>query len=219
MRRAFLVSLLVHAAVIAALATWRIAARDARAPAVEFRSARIEAPEAIEPPEPDPPLPETAAVRETFDLEDPNESDEAIDERLPVPLHLPGRRVPIAHVRIRDPRPASAPPPPTRSSPVSRPAPAAEPASQPARPRPDGCPPPSYPPLARRRGQSGTVRLRISIDASGGVDAVKVEGSSGYPLLDRAALRAARRWRFSPAQEGGRPVSTEILQPVEFRLR
>lgn len=45
-----------------------------------------------------------------------------------------------------------------------------------------------YPEPARRRGLTGTVMLQIELDSSGHVVSRRVSASSGYGLLDRAAL-------------------------------
>jgi len=85
-------------------------------------------------------------------------------------------------------------------------------------PQYDYIPPPQYPELARQRGWQGTVLLVVKIDASGRVTNVEVEQSSGYQLLDAAAVGAVRRWRYKPAVGRNGPVATEELQPVTFRL-
>lgn len=79
-------------------------------------------------------------------------------------------------------------------------------------------PRPRYPYAARLRGEQGRVVLRVEVDAAGAVRAVSIEASSGSRRLDRAALRAVRRWRFAPATAGGRPVPGEVLVPITFRL-
>lgn len=79
-------------------------------------------------------------------------------------------------------------------------------------------PPPDYPPESRRRGEEGVVRLALRIGADGRVQAAEVTGTSGHPALDRAALAAARRWRFRPATQGGLPVPATLPTAVHFRL-
>ncbi len=78
--------------------------------------------------------------------------------------------------------------------------------------------PPSYPRLARRRGWQGVVRLRVRVSPDGRVLDASVEQSSGYRVLDRAALEAVRGWRFRPAVRGGEPVASEVVVPVRFSL-
>lgn len=80
-------------------------------------------------------------------------------------------------------------------------------------------PKPKYPRAARRRGQEGTVVLLIEVLASGRVGEVAIEESSGHELLDGAAMKAVRRWRFTPAKKGSVPVRASVKVPVEFNLK
>jgi protein TonB len=61
--------------------------------------------------------------------------------------------------------------------------------------------------------------LLVEVLASGRVGKVEIETSSGYDILDEAAVKAVRRWRFTPAKKGRRPVSAWVRIPVEFDLR
>ncbi len=79
-------------------------------------------------------------------------------------------------------------------------------------------PKPTYPDVARRKGWAGEVRLLVRVDDVGLVAQVSVVGSSGYSALDRAARRAVRLWRFIPATEAGRKVTSEVVVPIAFRL-
>jgi protein TonB len=42
--------------------------------------------------------------------------------------------------------------------------------------------------------------------------------SSGYALLDQAALEAVRTWRFRPARRGDEEIVSWVDIPVRFRL-
>jgi TonB family protein len=77
--------------------------------------------------------------------------------------------------------------------------------------------PPVYPEEAVRRGIEGKLVLRLTISASGTVSRVEVAESSGYRMLDDAAVAAVREWKFIPAQRGGQPVSWTARQPIRFR--
>lgn len=81
-----------------------------------------------------------------------------------------------------------------------------------------GNPAPGYPYYARRRGQEGRVILRVRVSAAGAAERVSVRNSSGYPLLDEAAIEAVRAWRFEPASRRGTPISGLVDVPVFFRL-
>ena len=79
-------------------------------------------------------------------------------------------------------------------------------------------PPPVYPRLARLRGQEGTVMLEMDVLPSGTSGEVRVARSSGYPLLDQAAVEAVRQWVFRPAHRFRTPVTIGVEIPITFRL-
>jgi TonB family protein len=62
---------------------------------------------------------------------------------------------------------------------------------------------PTYPEVARRTGDSGTVVLTLRISEEGRVVTVDVERSSGFGALDNAARLTAFQWRFRAAQRDG----------------
>jgi protein TonB len=47
---------------------------------------------------------------------------------------------------------------------------------------------------------------------------VQIESSSGWPILDEAALRAVKNWRFHPARVGGIPIPSTVTVPIRFEL-
>ncbi len=77
-------------------------------------------------------------------------------------------------------------------------------------------PPPRYPAEAVRNGWEGEVLLRIAVAPDGKVSRVSVERSSGYEVLDHAAVRAVRLWKGIPATQSGEPVAVVRLMPVRF---
>ncbi len=79
-------------------------------------------------------------------------------------------------------------------------------------------PPPLYPNSARRSGVQGKVTLAVNVTTEGTAGDVIISKSSGYRLLDDAALDAVRRWRFVPAKRGNEIVEAKVLVPVEFKL-
>lgn len=107
------------------------------------------------------------------------------------------------------------PPSPGTSSPPSAPG---EPDAR-ASIDPATCPLPAYPALARRRGWSGRVLVRVHVAADGAVVSAEMAGSSGYDVLDRAATDAVRRWRFRPAARDGVAVADVVDVPVRFELQ
>jgi protein TonB len=79
-------------------------------------------------------------------------------------------------------------------------------------------PPPRYPASARRKGEEGTVVLKVLVTTEGAASSVELEQSSGSSALDAAARDAVKGWLFAPARRGAEPVETWVLVPVVFRL-
>ena len=79
-------------------------------------------------------------------------------------------------------------------------------------------PRPDYPEEARQKHQEGVVMVSVEVGTDGSGSDVTLARSSGFPLLDAAALQAVRRWRFEPAQVAGLPVSSRVEVPVRFSL-
>lgn len=79
-------------------------------------------------------------------------------------------------------------------------------------------PKPIYPPAARRRGETGTVFLRVHVDEAGVALEVEIKTSSGSEFLDRSAKEAVAKWRFAPAKRGTSPVASWVLVPIQFSL-
>jgi len=78
---------------------------------------------------------------------------------------------------------------------------------------------PLYPLVARRLGMEGVVLLDVRVAPDGSPLEVRVRESSGFPLLDDAAVTTVRqRWRFLPARQGGTPVEGRVTVPIRFRL-
>ena len=66
---------------------------------------------------------------------------------------------------------------------------------------------PIYPELAQRLKVVGSVKLDVTIDATGTVTIVKPVG--GHPLLIDSASKAMKAWKFEPGAE-----STEVIEFV-----
>ena len=148
----------------------------------------------------------------------------------PPPLHLPrphqigpARNAALAAPARSLTRPAPAPatmPAETRSASLGSAPPAVTAPLVPPRPvaGTDTNRAPTYPDVARRRGDQGRVILRRQRvrgrDTAGG----GIEESSGHLSLDAAAQSAVRQWRFIPATQDGRAVTAVAEVPVRFRL-
>lgn len=80
-------------------------------------------------------------------------------------------------------------------------------------------PKPAYPFVARRRGQEGQVFLNVEVLPDGTAGQVEIARSSGFRSLDEAARHAVARWRFLPARQNGAPVAARVTVPVRFSLQ
>lgn len=76
---------------------------------------------------------------------------------------------------------------------------------------------PIYPEAARRLRIEGVVILELVVKKDGTVGDIKVLRSLN-PLLDQAAIEAARQWRFKPGRVNGRPVDAFFVLTVRFNL-
>jgi TonB family protein len=75
-------------------------------------------------------------------------------------------------------------------------------------------PPPAYPSIARAARASGAVSVEITVDETGNV--VAAHAVSGHPLLQAAAVTAARQASFRPARLNGEPVKVNGLLVYNF---
>lgn len=76
---------------------------------------------------------------------------------------------------------------------------------------------PVYPAQALSRGQSGEVRVRLTVDGSGRVSDVQVLSAAPAGVFDQAATNAVRKWRFEPIVRNGRAVEASVTTTISFR--
>jgi len=69
-----------------------------------------------------------------------------------------------------------------------------------------------------RKQQEGRVVLLADVRADGTVEKVRVESSSGFPLLDDAAIDALERWRFKPRVANGKATPFVARVPFQFSI-
>lgn len=79
-------------------------------------------------------------------------------------------------------------------------------------------PPPVYPAHAREESWEGVVVLKALVGSDGRPRQLEVYQSSGYKILDEAAFKAVKGWRFLPARAGRFSFSSWIKIPIRFRL-
>ena len=77
---------------------------------------------------------------------------------------------------------------------------------------------PPYPLLAKKRGYQGTVLLEVLVTTEGKADSIRLSRSSGYSILDRAAIKGVREWLFYPAKRGDEVFEMWVKIPIRFTL-
>lgn len=75
-------------------------------------------------------------------------------------------------------------------------------------------PAPEYPDVARAAKASGNVTVEVTIDEEGNV--ISARSVSGHPLLQSAAVTAARQAKFSPTKLSGQPVKVNGVLVYNF---
>ena len=78
-------------------------------------------------------------------------------------------------------------------------------------------PEPAYPAIAKAAGAEGTVTVRVTVDEEGNV--VAAAAVSGHPLLQSAAVDAARESKFKPTVIDGKPVKVSGVISYVFTLK
>lgn len=80
-------------------------------------------------------------------------------------------------------------------------------------------PQPLYPPIARRRGYEGTTLLSLYVLEDGTVGEAVIKRTSGHSILDRAAVRGAKKWLFEPASRMGKAIPVWADVPIRFVVK
>ena len=78
--------------------------------------------------------------------------------------------------------------------------------------------PPAYPRSAQRRGQTGWVDLRFTVNADGSTSDVVVVESEPGRVFDRAAIAAVEKWRYEPLETSDPTATATDRVKLEFNL-
>ncbi len=128
------------------------------------------------------------------------ELPQATPQRPPQPLPSPPRLAPHATFSKVSTPPLLPPPVQTAAPPA--------PVVQIASDVPSYTPAPDYPKAEMDAGHEGSVMVQLVMNADGSVKAATVAQSCNYPILDAAALAAARTWRIPAA--AGRTIKVPL---------
>jgi protein TonB len=63
------------------------------------------------------------------------------------------------------------------------------------------------------------VILTVQVSAEGRPTSISLTRSSGFPLLDQAAIIGVRRWTFEPGRAAGFSIASTVQVPVRFKLK
>jgi protein TonB len=199
------VTLLAHVGVIVAL--HQPGRTEAPQPKLEPLAIEIAPPPPPPPPPPEPPKPQVAKV-------------------VPAPVKA-APPLPVVRPEAVDNGPPTADTVQVATAPTPAPAPVvAAPPAPPPEPVTEARgyvgyrsnPAPEYPSLAQDRGMQGRVLLKVHVLASGKADNVTVEKSTGFKILDDAAIKAVLQWSFDPAKRGQTPIDGWVTVPLNFKL-
>ena len=61
--------------------------------------------------------------------------------------------------------------------------------------------------------------LEVLVNRKGKVGNLRVCESSGYGMLDRAAMEAVEDWLFEPGKRGDETVDMWVKVPIRFQLK
>jgi len=78
-------------------------------------------------------------------------------------------------------------------------------------------PEPEYSEEARKAKWSGSVQIKLVVDANGMPQQIEVIKALGLGL-DQKAIEAVQKWRFKPGTKDGKPVPVQAIIEVNFRL-
>jgi protein TonB len=152
----------------------------------------------------------------------------------PVPMHNPAPRHPTIITRVPEFVPPQSHQEPVATGPATDPTLIADTGSgTPFSPQPPVTTPvhrdpvlltpeselrPPYPASKLASEQEATLRLRLTIDEHGRVTAVEPVGSADREFLESARRYMIGHWRYVPATQDGKPVSSTLIVTLRFEL-
>lgn len=83
---------------------------------------------------------------------------------------------------------------------------------------PSACRTPEYPRSSLRTGETGAVTLAFLIGTDGRVIDSRIDKSSGFPELDKAARAGLSLCRFKPASVDGKPEESWTKMRYVWKL-
>jgi len=75
-----------------------------------------------------------------------------------------------------------------------------------------------YPKLAQKRNWQGKVMLSLRVTANGKINNVRIKNSSGYSVLDQAAINSLIKVGYLPQVSSWLPYDIDLKLPVLYQL-
>lgn len=76
----------------------------------------------------------------------------------------------------------------------------------------------TYPKLAQKRNWQGKVLLSLRVNSNGKINNVKIHSSSGYKVLDQAAIESLLKVEYLPKISSWLPYDINLKLPVVYQL-
>jgi TonB family protein len=76
----------------------------------------------------------------------------------------------------------------------------------------------NYPKLAQKRNWQGKVMLSLRVTANGEINNVRIKNSSGYSILDQAAINSLIKIGYLPQVSSWLPYDIDLKLPVLYQL-
>jgi protein TonB len=134
-----------------------------------------------------------------------------------VPRQAPDEQVPSAIPWVPNAQPSESLLPPQPTLDLNRPVPV--PTSTPAQPlTPPSELKPPYPESKLLAGEEAALTLRLKVDENGRVIAVDPIGRADAVFLAAARRHLMAHWRYKPATQGGRAVTSTLVVTLSFQL-
>ena len=70
---------------------------------------------------------------------------------------------------------------------------------------------PKYPAGTQARGIEGWVQLHFMVDPSGNTHDIEIVDSNGNRSIERAAIKAARKYKYQPGEYKGEPIDANNI--------
>jgi len=77
---------------------------------------------------------------------------------------------------------------------------------------------PDYPHEARWEGLEGSVEMNLLVNEKGDVKQAIIIKSSGYQVLDDAAVKFAKKLKYNPARKQGKPIDVWVSRVMHYQL-